>query len=143
MSWNEFTCSEWELVLLSFLADVMRISLMDFIVTVVSSRSPHKRNTAHLALTVFTLKVSTGRILCLTRRWSKRLPLAQKTAEKMAALRVVGLSGSGRALLSTPKTIKTPTVGRYMNIVLITQDKLCLQQEFNKKALFWDALTLS
>lgn len=43
--------------------------------------------------------------------WPELLTLSvQRSAEKMAALRAVVLSGSGRALLSTPKTIKTSTV---------------------------------
>lgn len=43
--------------------------------------------------------------------WPELLTLSvQRSAEKMAALRAVVLSGSGRTLLSTPKTIKTSTV---------------------------------
>lgn len=42
----------------------------------------------------------------------------QRSAEKMAALRAVVLSGSGRVLLSTPKTIKTSTVSPEMNVSL-------------------------
>lgn len=50
------------------------------------------------------------------------------TAEKMAALRVVVLSGSGRALLSTPKTIKTPRVGGKMGISFTTDRRVRLYQ---------------
>lgn len=39
-----------------------------------------------------------------------------RVGDKMAALRVVVLSGNGRALLSTSKTTKTLTVGRCLSI---------------------------
>ncbi|KAF3856855.1 hypothetical protein F7725_017578 [Dissostichus mawsoni] len=54
----------------------------------------------------FILEVPTGRII-----WFYALvsaPSAQRNAEKMAALRVVVLSGSGRALLNTSQSVKTP-----------------------------------
>ncbi|XP_008282242.1 cytochrome c1, heme protein, mitochondrial [Stegastes partitus] len=53
------------------------------------------------------LKVRTGKAECVLKCSLTLLP-AQRTAEKMAALRVVVLAGSGRALLSTPKLLKTP-----------------------------------
>lgn len=73
------------------------------------------------------------KIVCLTRLGFKQLLSAQRTAEKMAALRAVVLSGSGRALLSTPKTIKTPTVGRYMNGVFITHPNCVYNNNLERK----------
>lgn len=49
-------------------------------------------------------------------RGCRRALSFQRTGEKMAALRVVVLSGNGRALLSTSKTTKTLTVCSCLNV---------------------------
>ena len=74
----------------------------------------------------FILEVPTGRIT-----WFYALvsaPSAQRNAEKMAALRVVVLSGSGRALLNTSKSVKTPVVGRYFSAGSISKGRVLLEQ---------------
>lgn len=71
---------------------------------------------SHLMHAVKSLKAP-AEVQCVAGRWSElQTPSVQRSAEKMAALRAAVLSGSGRTLLSTPKTIKTSTVSPSLNV---------------------------
>lgn len=70
----------------------------------------------HVTHADFILKVQTGIGSCV---WLAQLRSAHTLADKMAALRVAVASGSGRALLNTPRTIKTPAVGGRMSSVFV------------------------
>lgn len=65
--------------------------------------------------------------------WLAQLRSAHTLADKMAALRVAVASGSGRALLNTPRTIKTPAVGGRMSSVFVTRDSVYHRGGINKQ----------